>query len=78
VVLAAVGAMPLELAPLLVAGGKEIVVRSVRYRQGPPPVGAIGVRRDDKGRLVLPRGSEPTIDRLAGAPVVIYLQKVLP
>jgi hypothetical protein len=70
--------MPLELAPVLVSGEKEIVVSSARYHQGPPPVGAIGVRRDDKGRLLFPRGSESTLDQLAGGPVVIYLQKVLP
>ena len=74
----AVAAMPLELAPSVVAGGKAIVLGRVRYWQGLPPAGAIGARRDDKGRLVLPRGSEPMIDRLAGGPVVIYLQKVLP
>jgi len=39
---------------------------------------AISVRRDDKGRLVFPTGAEPALDRLAGGPVVIYLQKVLP
>ncbi len=74
----AVAAMPLELAPSVVDGGKEIVVGCVRYRQGPPPAGAIRVRRDDKGRLVFPKGSEATLDALAGGPVVIYLQKVLP
>ena len=74
----AVGAMPLELAPLLVAGAKEIVLGHARYHQGPPPAGAISVRRDDKGRLLLPSGSETTLDQLAGGPVVIYLQKVLP
>jgi hypothetical protein len=74
----AVVAMPLELAPLLVSGGKEIVAGHVRYHQGPPPAGAISVRRDDKGRLLLPKGSESALDQLAGAPVVIYLQKVLP
>jgi hypothetical protein len=74
----AVGAMPLELAPLLVGGGNEIVLGHVRYHQGPPPAGAISVRRDDKGRLLLPRGSESVLDQFAGAPVVIYLQKVLP
>lgn len=74
----AVGAMPLELAPLLVAGAKEIVLGHARYHQGPPPAGAISVRRDDKGRLLLPSGSETTLDQLAGGPVVIYLQRVLP
>ena len=77
-VVLAVGAMPLELAPLLAGGERESVVRGVRYRQGPHPAGAIGVRRDDKGRLVLPKGSEATLDRLADGPVVIYLQKTLP
>jgi hypothetical protein len=77
-VVLALAAMPLELAPLLVGGGKEVVAGRVRYHQGSPPAGATDVRRDDKGRLVLPKGSEATIDRLAGRPVVIYLQKVLP
>jgi hypothetical protein len=74
----AAAAMPLQLAPQVVVGGKETVVRNVRYHQGPPPAGAIGVRRDDTGRLVLPKGSETTLDQLAGGPVVIYLEKVLP
>jgi hypothetical protein len=50
----------------------------VRYHQGRPPTGAMSARRDDKGRLVLPGGGEPMLDRLAGGPVVIYLQTVLP
>jgi hypothetical protein len=74
----AVVAMPLELAPFLVSGGKEIVAGHARYHQGPPPAGAISVRRDHKGRLLLPEGSEPTLDQLAGGPLVIYLQRVLP
>jgi hypothetical protein len=74
----AVAAMPLELAPLLVAGEKEIVLGHARYHQGPPPAGAISVRRDDRGRLLLPKGSESTLDQLAAGPVVIYLQRVLP
>ena len=71
-------AMPLELAPMVVVGGKEIGVQGVRYHQGRPPTGAMSARRDDKGRLVLPGGGEPMLDRLAGGPVVIYLQTVLP
>jgi hypothetical protein len=74
----AVVAIPLELAPLLVSGGKEIVLGHARYHQEPPPAGAISVRRDDKGRLLLPDGSESTLDQLADGPVVIYLQKILP
>ena len=77
-VVLAVAAMPLELEPLLVSGGKEIVAGHARYHQGPPPTDAINVRRDDNGRLLLPSGSEATLDPLAGGPVVIYLQKVLP
>ena len=73
-----VGTVPLELATLVVVGGQEIVARHVRYHQGPPPADAISVRRDGRGRLVLPKGSEPTLDLLADGPVVIYLQKVLP
>jgi len=74
----AVAAMPLELAPVLVSGGKEIVAGRARYHQGPPPAGALSVRRDDKGRLLLPKGSESALEQLADGPVVIYLQKVLP
>lgn len=74
----AVAAMPLQLAPSVAVGGREIVMRCVRYHQGPPPADAISVRRDDQGRLLAPKGAEPTLDRLAGGPVVIYLQKVLP
>ncbi len=74
----AVAAMPLELEPLLVSGGKEIVAGHARYHQGPPPTDAINVRRDDNGRLLLPSGSQSTLDQLAAGPVVIYLQKVLP
>ena len=77
-VVLAVAAMPLELAPVLVSGGKEIVARRARYHQGPPPAGAISVRRDDKGRLLFPEGSQSALDQLADGPVVIYLQKVLP
>jgi len=73
-----VGTVSLELAPLAVVGGREIIVGRMRYQQGPPPADAISVRRDDKGRLVFPTGAEPALDRLAGGPVVIYLQKVLP
>jgi hypothetical protein len=73
-----VAAMPLELAPLLASGAKEIVAGHVRYYQGPPPTGAISVRRDDQGRLLLSQGSDSTLDQLAAGPVVIYLQKILP
>jgi hypothetical protein len=69
-----VATMPFEIAPTLVAGGKEARVASATYRPSSLcPKDAIPVRRDDKGRLVLP-ASEP-IDSLAGSAVVIYLEK---
>jgi hypothetical protein len=74
----AVGAMELQVRPLVVAGGKEVVARAVRYRQGQAPRDAISARRDDKGRLVLPKGNEQTLEQLAAGSVVIYLQKVVP
>ena len=73
-----VHSMPLELAPLVVLGGKEMAVPHAQYRQERPPADAIKVRRDDQGRLVLPAGGEGMLDRLAERPVVIYLEKVLP
>jgi hypothetical protein len=76
-----VATMPFEFAPTLVAGGKEARVASATY--GPisaSPKDAIPVRRDEKGRLVLPSPSlsPQTIDSLAGSAVVIYLEKAQP
>jgi hypothetical protein len=66
-----------------VAAGKEMRVASATY--GPAsasPKDAIAVRRDEKGRLVLPSPSpSPSpdlIDSLAGSAVVIYLEKAQP
>jgi len=36
------------------------------------------VRRDDKGRLVLPSPGSDPIDSFAGSAVVIYLEKAPP
>jgi hypothetical protein len=74
-----VATMPFEFAPALVAGGKELRVASATY--GPAsasPKDAIAVRRDEKGRLVLPSPSSDLIDSLAGSAVVIYLDKAQP
>jgi hypothetical protein len=38
-------------------------------------VDAIAVKRDGSGRLVLPKGEAKALQKLAGAPVVIYVQK---
>jgi hypothetical protein len=74
----AVASMPFELAPRLVAGEKEAALSWAIYRTGAPPAGvdAITVKRDKDGRLVLPKAEAKSLQKLAGAPVVIYLQKV--
>ena len=74
-----VPSMPLAFAPVLVAGGKEVRVASATYRPaagGPKDV--LSVRRDEKGRLVLPAASADLIDSFAGSAVVIYLEKAQP
>lgn len=88
----AVAAMPLELAPRVAAGEKadkdakaekdaknEAVLAWVVYRAGSPPsdVEAVTVQRDREGRLILPRGEGPSIEKLAGASAVIYVQKIV-
>jgi hypothetical protein len=72
-----VGAMPLELAPRLTAGEDESALAWAVYRTGAPPAGvtALALRRDRQGRLVVPRGETP--QKLAAAPAVIYVQKIL-
>ena len=72
-----VTSMPFEMVPTLVAGGKEARVASATYRPASAcPKDATPVRRDEKGRLVLP--SSDLIDSLAGSAVVIYLEKAPP
>jgi hypothetical protein len=71
----AVASMPFELAPRIVAGEHEASSAWAVYRQGPAPSNAIAVRRDKAGRLVLPKGEAKALQKLAGAPVVIYVQK---
>jgi hypothetical protein len=72
-----VASMPFEIVPMLVAGGKEARVASATYRPASAcPKDATPVRRDEKGRLVLP--SSDLIDSLAGSAVVIYLEKAPP
>ena len=73
----AVASMPFALAPRVVAGEREAALSWAVYRTGAPPAGvdAIAVKADAKGRLVLPRGEAKALQKLAGAPVVIYVQK---
>lgn len=77
-----IASAPFEFAPVLLAGGKEARVASATYLPNIPATGcpkdAIPVRRDDKGRLVLPAASANAIDSLAGSAVVIYLEKAKP
>jgi hypothetical protein len=72
-----VASMPFELAPRVVAGDREAQLSWAVYRTGAPPAGvdAIAVKPDTKGRLVLPKGEAKALQKLAGAPVVIYVQK---
>jgi hypothetical protein len=71
--------MPFEFAPTIAAEGKEIRVGSSIYRPASlAPKDAVSVRRDDKGRLVLPATHASSIDSLAGAAVVIYLEAAQP
>jgi hypothetical protein len=74
----AVGTMELQVSPVAVAAGKEVVIRAVRYRQGPAPKDAISVRRDERGRLLFAKGTEGRLEQLAAGSVVIYVQKAVP
>ena len=77
-----IASMPFAMAPLLVAGGKEARVASATYLPNLPasgcPKDVIAVRRDEKGRLVLPATSADAIDSFAGSTVVIYLERAQP
>ena len=71
--------MPFDIAPTLVAGGKEARAALATYHPAAScPKDALSVRRDEKGRLVLPPASADLIDSLAGSAVVIYLEKAQP
>ncbi len=84
-----VGETHLAAAPEIRIGGKEIVTGAARYRLGAPPAGAhaVAIRIDHDGRW-LPRQKGDKVDKvdkvdkdftekLAGAAIVIYVQKVL-
>jgi len=70
-----VGAMPLEFAPTVVASKREARVGFATYRPAAEaPRDVVRISRDDKGRLVLPAAAA-NVDSLAGASLVIYLEK---
>jgi len=74
-----IAAMPFEIAPTVVADGREVRVAFATYRTALDcPQDAVPVLRDEKGRLVLPAGRKEIIDSLAGSAVVIYLEKAQP
>jgi hypothetical protein len=71
--------MPFEIAPTMATGGKAARAAVATYRPASEcPKDAILVRRDEKGRLVLPAAPTDLIDSLAGSAVVIYLVKAQP
>jgi hypothetical protein len=68
-----------EFAPTFTAAGKELQPGYVTYRPASEsPKGAITLRRDERGRLALPSADAKLGDSLAGAAVVIYLDKAQP
>jgi hypothetical protein len=74
-----VASMPFTLAPLISAGGKTAMLGFATYRPiADCPKDAVTVRRDANGRLVLADQDAKLIDSLAGAAVVIYLEKPQP
>jgi hypothetical protein len=75
----AVASMPLEVAPIIVVAGKRHQLAAAVYRIGRPPkgAGALSVRRNGKGQLVLPRpppGAGEPPARLDGARALIYVR----
>jgi hypothetical protein len=71
--------LPLAFAPVLSAGGKSAALGFATYRPAADcPKNAIAVRRDAQGRLALSAADAKLVDSLAGAAVVIYLEKPQP
>jgi hypothetical protein len=71
-----VATMPLELSPVIVLSGREAELGFATYRSATAAGGreAVRVERDAKGRLGVPAAAG-SVDSLAGAAVVIYLEK---
>jgi hypothetical protein len=71
--------MPFEIAPVVTTGGKVASLGFATYRPvSECPKDALSARRDGNGRLVLSGVDGKQIDSLAGAAVVIYLEKPQP
>jgi hypothetical protein len=74
-----VASMPLALAPVVAAGGKTAALGLATYRPAAEcPKDAVAARRDAGGRLVLSDKDAKLLDSLAGAAVVIYLDRPQP
>jgi hypothetical protein len=74
-----VSSMPFSIAPVVTAGGKTVALGAASYRPGADaPKDAVVVQRDGQGRLVLADKDARLLDSLAGAAVVIYLEKPMP
>ncbi|MBN2574785.1 MAG: hypothetical protein JXP73_09490 [Deltaproteobacteria bacterium] len=74
-----VASMPFSLAPTVVAGGKTARLGMATYRPAAScPKDAVAARRDGQGRLALPERDARLVDSLAGAAVVIYLDRPQP
>ena len=74
-----IASMPFESTPTLVVRGQDVRVAIATYRPAAEcPKDALQVRRDGKGRLVLPATPREMTDSFAGSAVVIYLEKAQP
>jgi hypothetical protein len=74
-----VSTAPFRFAPTLAGAGKFVRASSATYQAAADcPADALAVKRDDKGRLVLPSAETALIDSFAGASVVIYVEKPEP
>jgi hypothetical protein len=71
--------MPFAFAPVIAAGGKTATLGFATFRPAAEcPKDAVAARRDSEGRLGLAGQDAKLIDSLAGAAVVIYLEKSQP
>jgi hypothetical protein len=74
-----VASMPFAFAPVVAAGGRTARVGFATFRPAALcPKNAVAARRDGAGRLVLADQDAKLVDSLAGAAVVIYLEKPQP
>jgi hypothetical protein len=73
----AVESMPFEVAPTVLAEGKELAVSFAVYRIGVPPSGAraFAARPDNAGRLLVTGASKPP---LSGPRAVVYVRSPAP